>query len=105
MIINNIKSHQAALENQSFLHLRNVCKMSNLRGASEIFHSFFSSFISGGKDYGVGVRVWGVSVSFQLFPHRAGTGSQIFRILELFSITLLPLVKPLHGESTFGLLP
>lgn len=46
MIIHNIKSQQAALENQSF-HLQNVCQMSNLRVASEIFHSFFSSLISG----------------------------------------------------------
>lgn len=45
MIINNIKSHQAALENQSFLHLRNVCKMGPQRSST---HSFLHSF-QGGK--------------------------------------------------------
>ena len=102
MIINNIKSHQAALENQSFLHLRNVCKMSNLRGASEIFHSFFSSFISGGK-----TTVWESGYGESLFHSSYFLREQDLeaRSSESFSITLLPLVKPLRGESNFGLLP
>lgn len=42
---------------------------------------------------------------FHFSDFHIGTGSQVSRIPELCSITLLPLVKPFCGESSLGLLP